>query len=79
MTVQEKHRNDVQFQIEVVTKDLIEMLMEDRGMTLQQAMFTLYNSHTYELLEREDTGLYYQGAVYIMSFLCDEMENELPS
>lgn len=76
MTTQERHRNDVQFQIEVLTKELIEMLMEDRGMTLQQAMNTLYNSHTYELLEQEDAGLYYQGAVYVMSFLSSEIEKK---
>lgn len=73
MTAEERHNIDKQFQIEVLTKDLIEMLMEDHGMTMQQAMDTLYKSHTYELIEREETGLYYQGAVYVMSFLAEEL------
>lgn len=76
MTKEERHNIDKQFQIEVLTKDLIEMLMEDHGMTMQQAMDTLYKSHTYELIEREETGLYYQGAVYVMTFLEEELNGK---
>jgi len=59
--------------IECLTSDLIQMLMEDRGLSLDDAMSTLYNSHTYEKLEDESTGLYYQGAVYVMEFLNEEL------
>ena len=62
-----------QFQIECLTNDLVVMLMEDCGMTMEEAMDTLYNSHTYEKLERASTGLYYQGPVYVMDMLQEEL------
>jgi len=49
------------------------MLMEERGMTMEQAMDALYNSHTYEKVEKTSTGLFYQGAVYVMDMLREEL------
>lgn len=72
MNAQEKQ--DMQFQIECLTHDLVVMLMEERGVTMEQALDLLYNSHTYEKIERENTGLYYQGAVYVMEFLREELD-----
>ena len=63
-----------QFQIECLTNELVTMLMEERGMTMEQAMDTVYGSHTYEKVERASTGLYYQGAVYIMDMLREEID-----
>ena len=62
-----------QFQIECLTNELIAMLMEERSMTMEQAMDIIYNSHTYEKVERPSTGLYFQGAVYIMDMLQEEL------
>ncbi len=73
MTPQEQHERDKQFMIECLTADLIQMLMEDRGLSMAEAMSMLYNSKTYEKLEDERTGLYYQGAVYVMEFLEEEL------
>lgn len=73
MTPQEQHERDKQFMIECLTADLIQMLMEDRGLSMAEAMSLLYNSKTYEKLEDERTGLYYQGAVYVMEFLEEEL------
>ena len=36
----------------------------------------VYESHTYEKVERASTGLYYQGAVYIMDMLREEWESK---
>jgi hypothetical protein len=40
---------------------------------MTEAMTLLYNSKTYEKIEDEKTGLYYQGAVYVMDFLNEEL------
>ncbi len=74
MTPQEAHERDKQFMIECLTSDIIMMLMEDRGLSMADAMSLLYNSKTYEKLEDERTGLYYQGAVYVMEFLEEELQ-----
>lgn len=75
MTKKKQHELDKQIMIECLTSDLIQMLMEDRNLSMADAMSTLYNSKTYEKLEDERTGLYYQGAVYVMEFLNEELGN----
>ena len=68
-----REEQDRQFQIECLTNELIAMLMEERGLTMEQAMDAVYGSHTYEKVERPNTGLYYQGAVYVMDMLREEL------
>jgi hypothetical protein len=72
MNTQEEQ--DRQFQIECLTNELVAMLMEERGMTMEQAMDAVYSSHTFEKVERTSTGLFYQGAVYVMDMLREELE-----
>lgn len=72
MNVQEEQ--DRQFQIECLTNELVAMLMEEHSMTMEQAMDTIYNSHTFEKVERTSTGLFYQGSVYVMDMLREELE-----
>lgn len=74
MTPLDTHKRDKQFMIECVTSDIIQMLMEERGLSMDEAMYLLYTSKTYEKLEDERTGLYYQGAVYVMEFLEEELQ-----
>ena len=71
-----QQENNQQFQIEVLTQKLIEMLMEDENLTMEQAMDTVYNSHTYEKIENPNTGLFYQGAVYVMELLQEELKHQ---
>lgn len=72
MNTQEEQ--DRQFQIECLTNELVAMLMEERSLTMEQAMDTVYNSHTFEKVERTSTGLFYQGSVYVMDMLREELE-----
>ena len=64
---------DAQFLIECLTEDLIAMLMDTYGVSLDEAADQLYNSRTYSLLENEDSGLYYQSAVYVFDMLQEEL------
>lgn len=63
-----------QFLVESLGKELIEMLMSDYGWDLQKFMDVLYSSETFAKLEDERSGLYYQGAIYVYSFLKQEIE-----
>ena len=63
-----------QFLVESLGKELIEMLMSDYGWKLQKSMDVLYSSETFAKLEDERSGLYYQGAIYVYSFLKQEIE-----
>ena len=75
MTIEEKHKKDVQFQIEGLSQDLTVMLMNNYGFDMRSAMETLYTSHTYQKIENESTGLYYQGSEYVFSFLEKELDD----
>lgn len=64
---------DAQFLIECLTEDLIAMLMDTYGVSLDEAADRLYNSRTYSLLENENSGLFYQSAVYVFDMLREEL------
>lgn len=66
--------NDVRFLVECLSNDLTEMLMSTYGWDAQKSMDVLYNSDTYAKLENPRSGLYYQGALYVFSYLQEEIE-----
>lgn len=66
--------NDIQFQIECLTVELTELLMSTYGWDIQRSLDTLYASDTYSKLNDPECGLYYEGAVYVFSFLKNEIE-----
>lgn len=66
--------NDIQFQIECLTSELTEMLMEEYGWDIRRALDELYASTTFSKLNDPACGLYYQGAVYIFQYLKSEIE-----
>lgn len=58
---------------EDLSAELAQILMERWHYTDEQALLFLYNSDTFNRLQDKRTGLYYQSAGYVYSFL----ENEL--
>lgn len=70
---EEQHRMDKQFMIECLTADIARILIDEYGYDMGKALDILYKSHTYEKLERESTGMYYQSAVYVMEHLKEEL------
>ncbi len=63
---------DQQFLIETLCEDLVPMIMEEYDLTDREALNKLYKSDTFAKLEDPQTGLYYQGAVYVFEFLKEE-------
>jgi ClpP class serine protease len=61
---------------EEIVKDLISRLMEERGLTMQEAFNKVYNSRLFEKLNDPKTGLYFQSSGYVYSYLQDEMNNK---
>lgn len=64
----------MQLQIEFLAADLTEMLMEEYGWDMPKALDELYNSKTFEKVNDPRCGLYYQGAVYVFTYLKNEIE-----
>ena len=58
---------------EALTVELTQMLMENWGYSMQEALTVLYNSDTFERLSDPATGLYFQSAGYIYDYLQNEL------
>lgn len=67
--------NDIQFQIECISTELTQMLMERYGWDIKKALDELYASETFSRLNDPACGLYYESAVYVFSYLQNEIEN----
>ena len=57
--------------------ELIECLINEFHYSLQEALDALYTSETFERLQDDETGLYYQSAGYIYSFLSNEIKTAI--
>ena len=55
--------------------ELAGFLVDDFQLTPQEAIDMLYTSETFERLQDNATGLYYQSAGYVYSFLQNEIRN----
>lgn len=66
-------QEDFQFMIEGMVSDLIQILMERQGLSLTEAVDTVYQSKTYENLLNPDTRLYFQSPGYVYAYLQDEL------
>jgi hypothetical protein len=61
------------FMIEELVKELALRLMEDRGMSMKQALDTIYTSETYSKVLDLRTGLFSQSTTYVYSILEKEI------
>ena len=57
------------FMIEELVKELALRLMEERGLTMKQALDTIYNSETYTKILDLRTSLFSQSTAYVYSIL----------
>lgn len=58
-----------------LSTELAGFLVDDYQFTPQEAIETLYTSETFERLQDDATGLYYQSPGYVYSFLQNELQN----
>ena len=65
--------NTIDYMNECNVRDLVLLAMEERGMSLHEAMDAVYNSETYAKMMMPETGLYFQSPVYIYSYLDREL------
>ncbi len=63
------------YMIESLTRDLTTRLMEEKNIPMQQALDIVYTSKTFQALNNLETGLYFQGSVYLYDTLKKELEN----
>lgn len=61
------------FMIETLTREMIARLMEERAMSMRDAMDIVYKSKTYTALSNLKTGLYFQSPAYLYDNLKQEI------
>ena len=66
------------FMVETLTRELITRLMEERSLTMREAMDIVYNSKTYSALNNLETGLYFQSPAYVYDVLEEEIDGKTP-
>lgn len=64
---------EIQYMNECMMRDLAMMLIKKYNVSLSEALHVLYNSETFEKLQDERTGLYFQSPVYVFDFLQKEL------
>lgn len=66
-------KKDFEFMVDIMTRDLISLLMERQNVGIKAAFDMFYNSDTYAALNRPESGLYFQSPKYVYSILENEM------
>ena len=61
---------------EDIVKDMISRLMDERGLTMQEAFDVVYTSRLFEKLSNPKTGLFFQSSGYVYSYLIDEIDSQ---
>ena len=62
--------------MEYATQDLVAMLVEREGLSIQDAMRVVYHSILHEKLRDVETGLYLEGSEYLYGLLQEELQSQ---
>ena len=71
MNVSEK---DFKFMVENQTTNVIAMLVDEKHLTMHEAMNIWFNSETRKRLNNPKTGLYFQSPAYCYEYLKHELK-----
>ena len=63
-----------QMKLDMVKHLALRLVADQPELTMEQALSTVINSETYQRLQRDTTGLYYQSPGYVYSFLQNELK-----
>ena len=65
--------SDFDYMVECNARDIALMLMEEKNISIEEALRLLYSSKTFENLKRKNTGLYFQSPGYVYEYLRREL------
>lgn len=68
--------NQQQEMIEYTTQEVVQYLIEDNGISMEQAMEQFYMSEVFGKLNDIETGLYLEGSAYVYAMLKKEVQKE---
>ena len=67
--------SDKDFLVETNIQDVLKSLIEDKGLSITDAMRQFYTSDTFEKLQDYETGLYLESPAYIYDLYLNEIKN----
>jgi hypothetical protein len=67
-------QNSIYAVIAIITPGIINLLMEERGLSLEHAADILYNSQMYKVLEDEETKLWRLSHTVLYDLLEEELD-----
>lgn len=71
------NENQIQIMKDEMTVELAEWLMDTYGYDSEKALDILYTSKTFDRLQHNSIGFYYQSVGYVSSFLKNEVEKSV--
>lgn len=64
---------DFDYMVECNARDIALMLMEEKNISIEEALRLLYSSKTFENLKNKNSGLYFQSPGYVYEYLRREL------
>ena len=58
-------QKDIDYMNECTTRDVMQLLVDEKQLSLNEAMNLFYNLKTFRLLMNPETGFYYQSSIYV--------------
>lgn len=65
---------DFDYMVECNARDIALMLMEEKNISIEEALRLLYSSKTFENLKKKNSGLYFQSPGYVYEYLRRELK-----
>lgn len=65
---------DFDYMVECNARDIALMLMEEKNISIEEALRLLYASKTFENLKNKNSGLYFQSSGYVYEYLRRELK-----
>ena len=65
---------DFDYMVECNARDISLMLMEEKNISVEEALRLLYSSKTFENLKNKNSGLYFQSPGYVYEYLRRELK-----
>lgn len=69
-------KEDFEYMKNGLVRDILTILVEERGKGISEAFDMLYNSDTFRKLETPESGLFFQSPRYVLSYLDSEMSSK---
>ena len=66
--------SDFDYMVECNARDIALMLMEEKNISIEEALRLLYSSKTFENLKKKNSGLYFQSPGYVYEYLRRELK-----